>query len=113
LRLAAHFRERNCAAIADDGIDIAGNLFRQTTRACLPEISLVAAIFVDAVRCVQRAPRDATNRQWLEAFKWIASERRDWPFAFINVCDFLGVDSSSVRARLGVWPERAGTRSEM
>jgi hypothetical protein len=59
LRPADHFRERNCVAIADDGIDIMGNRFAHTTRACLPEISLVAAIFVDAVRCVQRARREA------------------------------------------------------
>ena len=79
--------------IGDDGIAFAANL---------PEISLAAAIFEDAVRCVQRASRGVTHRQSSEAFAWIASERRDFPFAFVNVCDFLGVDAKAVRKRLGL-----------
>ena len=103
---------RNDVAIADYGIDFSVNLPRRGTRLFLPEISLVVAIFEDAVRCVQRARPGVTSRQWLEAFEWIASERHDWPFAFVNICDFLGLDSSGVRARLGVWPERVWGRGD-
>jgi hypothetical protein len=101
----------NDAAIADDGTEFLASLLRPGAQLFLPEISLVAAMFEDAVRCVRRARPGVTNREWLEAFEWIASERHDWPFAFVNVCDFLGLDSSGVRARLGVWPERFGARS--
>jgi hypothetical protein len=101
-RRGGHLQARNDVAIADYGVDFPANLPRRGTRVFLPEISLVAAVFEDAVRCVQRARPSVTNRQWLEAFEWIASERYDWPFAFVNVCDFLGVDSNEVRARLGV-----------
>jgi hypothetical protein len=31
-----------------------------------------------------------THRQFLDAVEWIASEREDWPFAFVHVCSFLG-----------------------
>jgi hypothetical protein len=111
-RHAGHLEARNGVAIADDGIECRANLPRRGAQLFLPEISLVAAILEDAVRCVQRARPSVTNRQWREAFEWIASERHDWPFAFVNICDFLGVDSRGVRARLGVWPERVGADSD-
>jgi hypothetical protein len=76
------------------------------TRGGPPEFSLVAAIFEDAVRCVHRASRGVTDRQFLDAVEWIASERGDWPFAFVNVCGFLGVDAAAVRKRLRIWDER-------
>lgn len=31
---------------------------------------------------------------------WTASDRTDWPCAFVNVCDVLGVDPDYVRARM-------------
>jgi len=109
-RHVGNLEARSDAAIADDGIEVPAILLRRGAQLFLPEISLVAAIFEDAVRCVQRTCPGVTNRQWLEAFEWIASERHDWPFAFVNICDFLGVDSSAVRARPGVWPERFRAR---
>jgi len=41
----------------------------------------------------------------------IASERRDWPFAFIDVCDFLAVTAKLVRTRLRVENERPLARA--
>src|SRR5437016_5164174 len=87
---------RDDSTSADDGIVFTANLVPYGTRGLLPEVSLVAAIFEDAVRCVQRASGGVTHRQSSEAFEWIASERRDWPFAFVNVCDFLGVNAKAV-----------------
>ena len=43
-----------------------------------------------------------THRQFLDAVEWIASERGDWPFAFVHVCSFLGVDAAAVRKRLRI-----------
>ncbi len=111
-RHVGHLEAGNDVATTDDGIEFRANLLRRGAQLFLPEISLVAAILEDAVRCAQRARPSLTNRQWREAFEWIASERHDWPFAFVNICDFLGVDSSRVRARLGVWPERVGAGSD-
>jgi hypothetical protein len=64
----------------------------------LPEVDLVLAIFEDAVRCIQNASRTVTRRQHQEALQWITAERYDWPFSFVNVCKFLGMDASAVRA---------------
>jgi len=102
---------RDDATIADAGIVFTADLLPRGTRACPPEISLVAAMFEDAVRCLQRAGRGVTHQQSSEAFEWIASERRDWPFAFVNVCDFLGVDATAVRTRLHITDERSGNGS--
>jgi len=96
--------DRYDSAVGGEDVAFTSNLL---PRSCLPEISLVAAIFEDAVCCVQRASRGVTYQQSAEAAEWIASERRDWPFAFINVCDFLGIDAMAVRARLGAARGRA------
>jgi len=93
---------RDDSTMADEAIVFTANLVPHGTQACLPEISLIAAIFEDAVRCVRRGGRGVTHQQSWEAFEWIASERRDWPFAFVNVCDFLGMDATAVRTRLRV-----------
>ena len=100
------------SAIADDGIVFTANLLPHETRVFLPELSLVAAIFEDAVRCAQGATsRGVGHRQSSEAFEWMASERHDWPFAFVNVCNLLGVDAKSVRKRLRIGDEGSGDGS--
>ena len=99
---------RDDPTIAAGDIVFTPNHVLRGTLADLPEISLVAAIFEDAVRCVQRAGRGVTHSQSSEAFEWIASERRDWPFAFANVCEFLRLDAKEVRKRLRIGNEGSG-----
>lgn len=97
---------RNESMLADDGGGVLPSILPQRgARARLPEVSLAAAIFEDAVRCIRRAGRSVTHRQSAEAHEWMASERRDWPFAFVNVCDFLGVDAERVRVQLHIGGE--------
>ena len=65
-----------------------------------PEMHLVAAIFEDAVHCVLRNTGIRRGRRWyeyLEARDWIMDDRRDWPFAFANVCELLTLDVTAVR----------------
>jgi hypothetical protein len=112
-RLADHDQAtRSDFTNADGRMTFAANLLTHGTRVCLPEISLVAAIFGDALHCAQRASISVTHRESSEALKWIASERHDWPFAFVNVCDFLGVDAKVVRKRLRIRDKRGGIRPE-
>ena len=89
-------------ALGGDGFDFTASLLPEGSRLHLPEISLLAAIFDDAVHCIRRDGGGITHRQTSEALAWIASGRRDWPFAFANVCDFLGIDAEDVRTRLRV-----------
>jgi hypothetical protein len=75
---------------------------RGGTRHC-PELRLVAAIFEDAVRSVSRFAghrRGRRRREFLEAWEWLFSDDRTWPFAFTNVCEVLGLDDVAVRQRL-------------
>src|SRR5262249_55423510 len=75
-------------------------LLYASDRAKCGELRLVAALFEDALRCMVRnvdirnGPR---SRDFAEAHAWFRDERRDWPFAFSNVCEFLALDASEVR----------------
>lgn len=67
------------------------------------EVRLAAAMFDDALRCVTRNVHSPAGVPWqglVTACDWIWDERRDWPFAFANVCDLLGLDAEAVRCRL-------------
>ena len=71
----------------------------------IPEVRLVTAMLDDAVRCIMcnvGARRGARRRQFLEARDWLWDDMRDWPFAFANVCDLLGLDATAVRERLAM-----------
>ncbi len=67
------------------------------------EVRLAAAMFDDALRCITRNASSPAGAPWqglVTACDWIWDERRDWPFAFANVCDLLGLDAEAVRCRL-------------
>lgn len=72
-------------------------------RAHRPELHLVSAIFEDALHCVLHnvgARRGRKRREFLEACDWFWSDTREWPFAFGNICDLLGIEGSAVRETL-------------
>ncbi len=66
----------------------------------LPEVSLMAAVLEDAIRCIQKnmnAKRGRARREFLDAVRWVFQPERSWPFAFENVCDTLGLSAGRVR----------------
>jgi hypothetical protein len=68
-----------------------------------PEMELVAAILEDALLSITRradACRGRRRREFVDAWNWVWNDRRDWPFAFKNVCDLLALDASAVRRRV-------------
>jgi hypothetical protein len=72
-------------------------------RQCTPEMRLVAAVLEDALLLVTRQAgvrRGRRRKDFLDAWNWLWNERRDWPFAFQNVCDLLALDASAVRRRV-------------
>ena len=93
---------------AGDVMVLAAERAPNRARLRLPELSLIEAILEDAVRCLQRVSRGVTHRQFLEAFEWFESNRCDWPFAFVNVCDVLGMDPAAVRTGLRIVTKRPG-----
>ncbi|MCW5889184.1 MAG: hypothetical protein KIT14_01390 [bacterium] len=42
------------------------------------------------------------------AAAWFASDARDWPFAFVSLCDALELDPVRIRRLLGITPLREG-----
>ncbi len=69
-----------------------------------PEAWLMAAVLEDAFLCVSRnvGARDCRRRRELnEACDWFWSESQDWPFAFVPLCNVLGLEVAAVRHR--VW----------
>ena len=74
-----------------------------------PERRLLAAVLEDAVRTYQRlsSARDFRGRRlFREVEEWFASEHTDGPFAFVRICEVLGLDGAWIRAGLARW--RAG-----
>src|SRR5262245_56231062 len=62
--------------------------------------ALMLAVLEDALRCIERGRRRRTfyaRRLAADAEAWLRSESRDWPFAFLNVCDVLGFQPDAVR----------------
>jgi len=75
-----------------------------------PERRLVIAILEDAVECFTKHifARDRRSRQlFLDAEEWFEDTDREWPFAFENVCDLVGLDSAYLRRGLQAWKENA------
>jgi hypothetical protein len=74
-----------------------------------PEYLLVLAMLQDAVECVQkyRFAVDPNGRElYTEAYDWIASSDRKWPFSFENVCEILRLNPEYLRNGLFRWCER-------
>lgn len=73
------------------------------TRYIAPERALALAVLWQAVIDLQKyrfAQRRRQQRLYMEAYKWVASQRREWPYSFENLCDVLGLSPEPVRAEL-------------
>ena len=73
------------------------------TRAITPERALALAVMWEAVLDLDRyrfAQRRRQQRLYWEAYEWVISDRRDWPFSFVNLCDAIGLAAGPVRKRL-------------
>jgi hypothetical protein len=74
-----------------------------------PEERLMIAVLHDALECVQKH-RFATDthrrRLFHEAKQWFLADDADWPYSFECICKVLDLDSSAVRRRLCVAPQR-------
>ena len=40
------------------------------------------------------------QRMYMQAYQWVASEARDWPYSFANLCDMLALSPEALRAEL-------------
>jgi hypothetical protein len=78
-----------------------------------PEKRLMLAVLEDAVGTFQKnatAPGRRGRRLFAEAEEWFTSSENEWPFAFENICEALGLEPGYVRSGLRRW--RDAQRSE-
>ena len=73
------------------------------------ERRLMLAILEDAVECFQKylGTKEARGRQlYADAEEWFLSDDRSWLFAFVNVCEILGLQPDFIRQGLLTWKTR-------
>jgi len=67
------------------------------------EAELAAAVLKLAFEDLQkhRGTTDARRkRAFRDAYVWVKSNERRWPFSFLNVCDMLDLSPQALRAKL-------------
>ena len=73
------------------------------TREASGETVLAAAVLKLAFEDLQKhrhATEHRRRRAYREAYVWIASNERRWPFSFLNVCDMLDLSPAALRSKL-------------
>jgi hypothetical protein len=73
------------------------------TRRLSPAERLREAVFICALNELHRYPADTPVGA--EVRRWFASDEQVWPYAFVPICDGIGLDPSAVRRRV-LGPER-------
>ena len=93
----------------DRADDHALPLFRHSSRRgdpLRPEEGLLVAVIAHAVGIFQRyalAPDGGDRLIFADIDAWFASDDTDYPFAFVSICDVLGLDVAHVRSGLRQW----------
>jgi len=68
-----------------------------------PERELALAVMERAIDDLAQSRFAKTRRgqrEYWDAYDWVAAEDREWPFSFVNLCDALGLDVESTRRRI-------------
>jgi hypothetical protein len=102
--------EMSAHAMADDlpsifqGVGILPAQYGNMCRKKLPsegERKLLFAVLEDAIRCyLKHRDADESYRQnpdFVEAAQWLSSDEESSPFAFVRVCDALGINADRLR----------------
>lgn len=73
------------------------------SRAISPERALALAVLWEAVFDLEKfrfAARRRQQRLYWEAYEWVASIDRRWPYSFVNLCELLDMRPNAVRQQL-------------
>jgi hypothetical protein len=85
------------------GVGILPIQYGESRRRKLPaegERKLLFAVLEDAIRTYLRHRDSAVarnNEDFVEAAEWLSSDEEDGPFAFVNVCEALGIEADCLR----------------
>jgi hypothetical protein len=78
-----------------------------------PERRLMLAVLQEAVDCYQEnvfARARKQEKAFEEAERWFFDDNHEWPFSFVNICEFCGFDAAYFR--LGLMRRKARALSE-
>lgn len=73
------------------------------SRAVSGERGLALAVVQEALDDLARyrfARRRRPQRLYAEAYAWVASDDRSWPYSFVNLCEVLGLAVEPIRRRV-------------
>lgn len=68
-----------------------------------PERELAAAVLDGAaadLRNYRYARRRRRQRMYWQTYQWVTSDDREWPFSFVNLCEFLRISPAALREQL-------------
>jgi len=80
-----------------------------------PERALAAAVLDSAVADLEKhryARRRSRQRTYWQVYQWVASDSREWPFSFVNICEILRLSPQALRARLLDPRQRGAARAQ-
>ena len=69
-------------------------------RPITPERALVMVVLWQAASDLQKfrfAKSRKQQRLYMEAYKWVASDDRSWPYSFVNLCETLKLSPEYLR----------------
>jgi len=73
------------------------------SRAISAERALILAVLWQAADDLQKhrfARRRQQQRLYMEAYEWVASNDRQWPYSFVNLCELLQLSPEALREGL-------------
>jgi hypothetical protein len=73
------------------------------TRFITSERALALSVIWQAIidlRKFRFAPRRRQQRLYMEAYRWVASDDRSWPYSFVNLCEVLNLVPEPTRESL-------------
>jgi hypothetical protein len=79
---------------------------RASVSAFCPEAALMRAVLEEALLCLQArvgVMGRGGRRLAQEAEAWFLSEDTHWPFAFVSICEVLGLEPTAIREALRRW----------
>jgi len=75
----------------------------QPSRAITPERALLLSVLWQAMIDLRKhrfARQRRHQRLYMEAYRWVGSDDRSWPYSFVNICEVLNLPPTSVRREL-------------
>lgn len=71
---------------------------RETTKEELLALAVVEQAVIDIRKYCGRRGHD--HVLYNDAYRWVTSTNREWPFSFVNLCDLLGLSPTAIRGEV-------------